>query len=112
MVNPPVSSVAGVIALMQIQEDMKQQLSEKATEEELEQYMESHKKVMVNSLWKLNVADIEATLGRVCLMVGPPLSLSLRPALPSLIWSPGAYDGRFSKRATSRERSSVPAPRR
>ncbi|CAA6672633.1 unnamed protein product [Spirodela intermedia] len=39
------------------------------TEEELEQYMESHKKVMVDSLWKLNVADIEATLSRVCQMV-------------------------------------------
>ncbi|KAL5981959.1 hypothetical protein ACLOJK_016026 [Asimina triloba] len=35
------------------------------TEEELEEYMQSHKKVMIDSLWKLNVADIEATLSHV-----------------------------------------------
>ncbi|KAA3454140.1 Chaperone DnaJ [Gossypium australe] len=35
------------------------------TEEELEEYMQSHKKILTDSLWKLNVADIEATLSRV-----------------------------------------------
>ncbi|KAL8539536.1 hypothetical protein ACS0TY_001226 [Phlomoides rotata] len=44
-----------------LQEDMKKQLSAEGnyTEEELEEYMQSHKKVMFDSLWKLNVADIE-----------------------------------------------------
>ncbi|PWA91354.1 hypothetical protein CTI12_AA085200 [Artemisia annua] len=52
----------GARALFQIQEDMKKQLSTegKYTEEELEEYMNSHKKLMIDSLWKLNVADIEA----------------------------------------------------
>ncbi|KAH7566954.1 hypothetical protein JRO89_XS07G0000200 [Xanthoceras sorbifolium] len=59
------------IALIQLQEDMKKQLSAEGnyTEEELEEYMQSHKKLMIDSLWKLNVADIEATLSRVCQMV-------------------------------------------
>lgn len=63
--------VAGAIALIQLQEDMKRQLSAEGnyTEEELEEYMQSHKKLMIDSLWKLNVADIEATLSRVCQMV-------------------------------------------
>ncbi|KAF5956148.1 hypothetical protein HYC85_009004 [Camellia sinensis] len=63
--------VVGAIALIQLQEDMKRQLSAEGnySEEELEEYMQSHKKLMVDSLWKLNVADIEATLSRVCQMV-------------------------------------------
>jgi len=63
--------VTGAIALMQLQEDMKKQLSTEGsyTEEELEEYMQTHKKLMIDSLWKLNVADIEATLSRVCQMV-------------------------------------------
>lgn len=57
--------------MLQLQEDMKRHLSEEGnyTEEELEKYMESNKKLMTDSLWKLNVADIEATLSRVCQMV-------------------------------------------
>jgi hypothetical protein len=56
---------------MQLQEDLKKQLSTEGhyTEEELEAYMQPHKSVMVDSLWKLNVADIEATLSHVCQMV-------------------------------------------
>lgn len=55
---------------------MKRQLSAEGnyTEEELEEYMQSHKKLMIDSLWKLNVADIEATLSRVCQMVVHTLS--------------------------------------
>lgn len=65
------AGVLGAITLIQLQEDMKKQLSAEGnyTEEELEEYMQSHKKLMIDSLWKLNVADIEATLSRVCLMV-------------------------------------------
>lgn len=50
---------------------MKKQLNAEGnyTEAELEEYMQSHRKLMIDSLWKLNVADIEGTLSRVCQMV-------------------------------------------
>lgn len=65
--------------MIQLQEDMKKQLSAEGnyTEQELEEYMQSHKKLMTDSLWKLNVADIEATLSRVCQMVFSLFSVCL-----------------------------------
>ncbi|PPS02801.1 hypothetical protein GOBAR_AA17854 [Gossypium barbadense] len=70
-IKSQVTATTGAIALLQLQEEMKKQLSAEGnyTEEELEEYMHSHKKILTDSLWKLNVADIEATLSRVCQMV-------------------------------------------
>uniref|UniRef100_A0A6N2LDU4 J domain-containing protein n=1 Tax=Salix viminalis TaxID=40686 RepID=A0A6N2LDU4_SALVM len=66
-IKSQVTAATGAIALIQLQEDIKKQLSAEGnyTEEELEAYMQSHKKLMTDSLWKLNVADIETTLSRV-----------------------------------------------
>ncbi|KAF8780946.1 hypothetical protein HU200_000911 [Digitaria exilis] len=70
-IKSQVTAATGAIALMQLQEDLKKHLSAEChyTEEELEAYLQTHKSVMVDSLWKLNVADIEATLSHVCQMV-------------------------------------------
>ncbi|XP_022850669.1 chaperone protein dnaJ 10-like isoform X2 [Olea europaea var. sylvestris] len=70
-IKSQVTAATGALALIQLQEDMKRHLSEEGnyTEDELQKYMESNKKLMTDSLWKLNVADIEATLCRVCQMV-------------------------------------------
>ncbi|KAD2393296.1 hypothetical protein R6Q59_012381 [Mikania micrantha] len=67
-IKSQVTAATGAIALIQLQEDMKRHLSAegKYTEAELEEYMQSHKKLMIDSLWKLNVADIEATVSCVC----------------------------------------------
>nr|GEY50843.1 hypothetical protein [Tanacetum cinerariifolium] len=61
----------GALALIQLQEDMKKQPSaeRKYTKEELKEYMNSHKKRMIDSLWKLNMTDIKATLS--CVLQDP-----------------------------------------
>ncbi|XP_077211057.1 chaperone protein dnaJ 10-like isoform X2 [Tasmannia lanceolata] len=70
-IKSQVTAATGAIALFQLQEDMKRHLSAEGnyTDVELEEYILSNKKLMIDSLWKLNVADIEATLSRVCQMV-------------------------------------------
>ncbi|CAG7869566.1 unnamed protein product [Brassica rapa] len=71
LIKSQVTAATGAYALFQLQEEMKRQLSAEGnyTEKELEEYMKSHKKVMIDSLWKLNVADIESTISRVCELV-------------------------------------------
>ncbi|CAH2036666.1 unnamed protein product [Thlaspi arvense] len=70
-IKSQVTAATGAYALFQLQEEMKRQLSAEGnyTEKELEEYMQTHKKVMIDSLWKLNVADIESTISRVCELV-------------------------------------------
>ncbi len=52
---------------MQMQEDLKRQLqSGEMGEGNVESLMESKQQMMLDSLWKLNVADIELTISHVC----------------------------------------------
>lgn len=53
---------------MQMQDDLKKAMeaSDRNGDEAVESYLEAKQKVMLDSLWKLNVADIELTLSHVC----------------------------------------------
>lgn len=53
--------------MLQIQEDMKKQIEAgDIGEQTIEQFMESKHQMLIDNLWKLNVADIENTLTHVC----------------------------------------------
>jgi RNAse (barnase) inhibitor barstar len=67
-IKSQVTAAVGAIQLMQMQEDLKKQLEagDSNGEEAIESFLESKQKMMLDSLWKLNVADIELTLSHVC----------------------------------------------
>jgi hypothetical protein len=57
----------GAIQLMQMQEEIKHQMqSGQMGEANVGNFLESKQQMMLDSLWKLNVADIELTISHVC----------------------------------------------
>jgi hypothetical protein len=82
----------GAIQLMQMQEDIRKKQLEAGGDDgelSLESYLESKQQVMLGSLWKLNVADIELTLSHVC---------------QSVLHSPGVKKDELRQRAKALKR--------
>ncbi|XP_077213711.1 DNAJ heat shock N-terminal domain-containing protein isoform X2 [Tasmannia lanceolata] len=66
-----ITAAKGAFQLLQLQEDMHRQfkMDGGSAENDIESHIRLNKDMMMSSLWKLNVVDIEVTLLHVCEMV-------------------------------------------
>ncbi|XP_050212920.1 chaperone protein dnaJ 10 isoform X1 [Mercurialis annua] len=66
-----ITAAKGAFQLLQLQDDMRKQFRNdgSGSENDVESHLRSNKDILMNSLWKLNVVDIEVTLVHVCQMV-------------------------------------------
>ncbi|XP_042494005.1 chaperone protein dnaJ 10 isoform X1 [Macadamia integrifolia] len=66
-----ITAAKGAFQLLQLQEDMRRQFNMDGSgpQNDAESHIRLNKDALINSLWKLNVVDIEVTLLHVCQMV-------------------------------------------
>ncbi|XP_047981579.1 chaperone protein dnaJ 10-like isoform X2 [Salvia hispanica] len=65
------TAAKGAFQLLQLQDDIRRQckIEGGGEEDDVEAHLRQNREALMNSLWKLNVVDIEITLAHVCQMV-------------------------------------------
>ena len=75
---------AGAVSLIQLQEELKRLNEGDDRDGNVAKAIEEKKGAVLNSLWQINVVDIESTLSHVCHMVSRNIILSNQPRIVEL----------------------------